>query len=154
MRSISLTLTCVVALGMVSNKAFADEEVNLKGVKCVVNGEAEAQATSSAEYQGGKVYFCCNGCLGNFHKDSKKFAAAANFQLVATKQYKQVQCPLMAKDVKPGVVVKVGTVEVGFCCPGCQKKVAGLEGKEQLEAVFAEPTFKKGFVPSKRADES
>lgn len=152
MRRMLMFLACAVACGVLATGVLADEEPNLKGVKCVVNGKGDAKPTSWTEYKGGKVYFCCDGCKGNFTKESKKFAASANAQLVATKQAKQVKCPLMGKDVKPGVTAKIGDIEIGLCCAGCQKKVAELEGKEQVEAVFGEQAFAKGFELAKKGE--
>ena len=123
-----------MAVMMLAVTAFADDQVDLKDVKCVMNPKGAAKATSSAEYNGGTVYFCCDNCKAKFTKEPKKYAAAANAQLVATKQAEQVCCPLMGKPAKDDIVVKVGGVEVKFCCAGCKKKVEGKEGAEQVRA--------------------
>ena len=145
-------LVCIASLLLFSATVSADDEVSLKGVKCVLNPKGDAKATSSADYKGGKVYFCCDNCKGKFTAEPKKYAAAANAQLVATKQAKQVKCPMMGKDVKEGVVVKVGTIEIGVCCPGCQKKLNDMDEKDRIEAVFNEKAFEKGFALAKKDD--
>lgn len=150
MHAYRVFLAGVVALTLVSAAFAADEEVNLKDVKCVLNPKGDAQATSCAEYKGGKVYFCCDNCKGKFTAEPKEYAVSANKQLFATKQFKQVKCPIMGKDVKEGVVVKVAGVEVGLCCPGCEKKVIAMDEKDQLEAVFGEKAYEKCFELDKK----
>ena len=143
-------LTCVALLFLASATVLVAEEVNLKGVKCVLDRKGDAKATSSADYKGGKVYFCCDDCKGKFTAEPKKYATAANAQLVATKQAKQVKCPITGKDVKEGVTVKVAGVEIGLCCPGCQKKITDMAEKDQLEAAFGEKAFEKSFELAKK----
>ena len=143
----------VASMLVLSATVFAGDKVDLKDVKCVMNPKGAAKATSSAEYHGGTVYFCCDSCKAKFTKDPKKFAASANAQLVATKQAKQVKCPLMGKPTKDDVSTKVAGVEVKFCCAGCKKKVEGKEGAEQVELVFGAKAFEKGFELAKKKDE-
>ena len=73
-------------------------KVDLSKIKCVVSGKA-INPDATAEYKGGHVYFCCEGCPGAFAKDTKKFAAKANHQLVATHQAKQIGCPMSGKEI-------------------------------------------------------
>jgi len=141
----------IASMVLVSSVAWAGE-VDLKDVKCVLNPKGAAKATSATEYKGAKVYFCCNHCKGKFEKDSKKYAAAANAQLVATKQARQVTCPLMGKPAKKDVKVKVAGVDVKLCCAGCKRKVAGKEGADQVELVFGDKMFKKAFELVKKEE--
>ncbi|MHB8970918.1 MAG: YHS domain-containing protein [Pirellulaceae bacterium] len=151
MRKSVVSWASVAALFLVfTAMVMADEKVDLKGVKCVLNCKGDAKATSSADYKGGKVYFCCDDCKDKFTKEPKEYAAAANAQLVATKQAKQVKCPITGKDVKEGVTVKVRGVEIGVCCAGCQKKLTDMEEKDQLETAFGEKAFEKSFELAKK----
>ena len=151
MKKSGILMSAIAAVMFFSGAVLAGD-VDLKDVKCVMNPKGAAKATSSAEYNGGTVYFCCDNCKGKFTKEPKKFAAAANAQLVATKQAKQVNCPLMGKPAKDDITVKVAGVEVKLCCAGCKKKVAGKEGAEQVELVFSPKAFKKGFEMAKKDD--
>ncbi len=146
-------LGLVAATLVLSASVFAGDDVDLKDVKCVLKPKGAAKATSSTEYKGHKVYFCCDNCKGKFTADSKKYAASANAQLAATKQAKQVNCPLLGKPVKDGISVQVAGVKVGLCCPGCEKKVNGKEGVEQIELVFNDKAFEKGFELVKNKDQ-
>jgi YHS domain-containing protein len=123
-------------------------KVKLDGVKCPVSGK-DVKEASAVDYKGGKVYFCCDGCPNAFKKDTAKYATKANMQLVATGQYKEVKCPVAGKDLNPATAIEVGGVKVCFCCNGCKGKVTKAEGDAQLELVFGEEAFKKGFAAKK-----
>lgn len=139
-------LVSAFAVLAVAGATVLAEDIKLDGIKCVV-APRPASATKSADFKDGKVYFCCGNCAGKFAEDSKPFATAANMQLVATKQYAQKACPLSGGPLNADTAIKVGDVEVSFCCNNCKGKVAGTEGKEQLELVFGEKAFEKaGFA--------
>src|SRR5688572_1576507 len=86
-----------VALLAVGTSIAAEK---LEGVKCPVSNRAVKEA-SAVDYKGGKVYFCCDNCPKGFAKDTKKFAAKANAQLVATGQAKQGACPFSGAKLNP-----------------------------------------------------
>ncbi|RLS34346.1 MAG: YHS domain-containing protein [Planctomycetota bacterium] len=117
--------------------------------KCVVSG-GPAKEDKTVDYKGGKVYFCCENCPKAFEKDVKKYATKANHQLVATGQAKQAKCPISGGKLNPEKTVKVGGVDVQFCCENCQGKVAKAEGDAQVELVFSDAAFEKaGFAVPK-----
>ena len=123
-------------------------DVKLEGIKCPVSGKA-AKADSSLNYKGGKVYFCCDKCPDAFKKETTKFSTKANMQLVATGQAIEVKCPITGKDLNPATAIDVSGVKVAFCCNNCKGKVSKAEGDEQLNLVFGEEAFKKGFEVKK-----
>ncbi len=149
-------LSGFVACGLifgVSAWAVEKAEIKLEGVKCIMAPTKDANAEKYVEYKEGKVFFCCDGCKGNFEKDKEKYATKANLQLVATKQYKQKACPLSGGDVDPEKTTKVGEIEVGFCCGNCLAKVAEAKGDEQAELVFNAKSFEKAFEIVKEEEE-
>jgi hypothetical protein len=145
-RTVVAALACAVLF--VATLAAAD--VQLKGVKCLLNPKAGAKAEQSVEYKEGKVFFCCGNCLKKFKGDTAKFAGAANSQLVATKQYKQKACPLTGGKLNPTTAIKVGAVKVAFCCNNCKGKAEKASGDDQLQLVFSDKAFKKGFEVAKK----
>ena len=145
MRKSRVMLVAVVSAMVLSVSVWAAEEVNLKDVKCVLNPKGAAKATSAADFKGKQVYFCCNNCKGKFEEDTAKYAASANAQLVATKQAKQVKCPISGRDIDKEQKAKVGGVDVAFCCGNCTDKVAKAEDKDKMEIVFSDKAFEKGF---------
>ncbi len=120
----------------------------LEGIMCPVSGK-QVKAEAAVDYKGAKVYLCCEGCPTAFAKDTAKFAAKANAQLVATGQAAQAKCPISGGPTKEGTEVKVGASKIAFCCKNCQGKVAKAEGDEQLGLVFSDAAFAKGFTVKK-----
>jgi YHS domain-containing protein len=117
-----------------------------KDAKCPVSGKG-CNPEKSADFAGGKVYFCCGNCAGAFEKDSAKFAAKAHQQMVSTGQLVQKGCPFSGGPVKDGTKIMIGDAEVGFCCPNCKGKVEKAAADEQVTMVFGK--IEKGFAPAK-----
>ena len=132
---------------------LADDDVKLDSIKCLLNPKGAAKAETAVDYKGGKVYFCCNNCAGKFKAEPAKYAEKANLQLVATKQAKQEKCPFSGAPCKPEHKVTVGGVDVCFCCPNCQGKVAKAEGEEQMKLIFNDKAFEKAFKMAKKEKE-
>lgn len=127
--------------------AYAADAVKLDGVNCLVAGNKPAKAENSMDYKGGKVFFCCMNCPKAFSADTAKFAAKANHQLAATKQAKQVKCPLSGEDIDSSTAIKVSGVEVAFCCDMCKGKTEAE--KDQVAFLFNDKTFDKAFKVGK-----
>ena len=131
---------CTLALIVVS-AVHAEEKVKATDP---VSGKA-ADTKNVVEYNGGKVYFESKENADTFKKDTKKYAAKANFQLFQTGQFTQEKCPLTGKDTSDKTVTIEGT-KVALCCAMCQGKMEKLKGDELVSALFADAAFKKGFV--------
>jgi YHS domain-containing protein len=121
-------------------------------LKCLVSG-APASKDTAVDYKGGKVYFCCSGCVPKFKEDIAKYQAKANEQLVLSGQFKQIACPLTGAKVNEATKTKVCGVEVCFCCKNCQSKVAKADPKAQCEMVFVKG-FDKAFALNKETKET
>ncbi len=129
----------VVALVAANSLRAADEPA----LKCPVSGKA-VDASKTADFNGGKVAFCCENCPKAFAADTTgKFAGKANLQLFQSGQLKQVKCPLTGKDCAPDKAVEVGGKKVGLCCGGCLAKANKVTGDEQINLLFKDTT--KGF---------
>lgn len=147
MKRFAAALCLLVVAGFVGA-----EEAKKFDQKCVVSGGA-AKEDKTVAYKGGKVYFCCENCPKAFEKDVAKFATKANHQLVATGQAKQAKCPLSGGKLNPEKTVKVGGVDVQFCCENCQGKVAKAAAADQLELVFSDAAFEKAGFAVPKAEE-
>jgi len=112
---------------------------------CPVSGHA-CKPDATAEFEGGKVCFCCEKCVKAFTADSAKFVAKARQQLAVTGQMVQKGCPLSGGPVKDGTQIEVGGVSVGFCCGNCKGKVAKAAADDQVSMVFGSG---KGFALAK-----
>lgn len=132
---------------------YAADKVNLDKAKCPVSGK-ECAPDTGVDYKvlgkDTKVYFCCNNCPKAFAKDKAKYAAKANMQLVATGQAKEIKCPFTGKDLNPDTKIKVDGTDVCFCCNNCKGSAEKLTGDEQIEKVFGDKAFEKGFEVVKK----
>ena len=144
-----ISLVTSLALFAFVSSIVAEDAKEFKAT-CPVAKTKAAKEDKSVEYKGAKVYFCCGGCPEAFKKDTAKFAARANMQLVETKQAKEVKCPLSGADLNPATKIKVGTVDVCFCCDKCKGKTEALKGDEQIDLVFNDKAFDKGFKIEKK----
>jgi YHS domain-containing protein len=136
------------AVAITASLNAEDKKDPLEGIMCPVSGK-QVKADATVDYKGAKVYMCCPGCPAGFEKDTAKYAAKANAQLVATGQAKQAKCPISGGATKEGTEVKVASTKVAFCCKNCQGKVAKAEGDDQLNLVFSDEAFGKGFEVKK-----
>ena len=143
-----LSLVAVVVCAGVFSLNAAEEKKAVKPL-CPLSGK-DIDKTKSVDYKGAKVYFCCGNCPGAFEKDPTKFAAKANQQLVVTEQAKQVKCPLSGGKLNEEKSVEVAGTKVTFCCEKCQGAVAAAKGDEQLNMVFSDKAFDKGFEVTKK----
>lgn len=133
---------CVAAVcGLALASAYA-AEVKLDGVKCIMNPKADAKAERSVSYKEGKVYFCCENCPKAFEKETKKFAAKANSQLVATGQAKQGKCPFSGHDLDDAKQLTVNGAKIKFCCDDCLAKAEKETGDKQIDLVFNDDAWK------------
>lgn len=139
--SLFIVLAAALSLGAgdkdKKNKKKAD-------VTCVISGEA-VDKSEYTSYKAGKVFFCCEGCKADFEDASAKFAVAANYQLVASGQYMQTNCPVSGRKLNPKKAVKVAATDVTFCCGNCQGKTEKAEDK--MAFIFSDAPFDKGFAP-------
>ncbi len=142
-RTLVLSSSVLALLAMITVAIAADKAAEFKAT-CPVSGKP-AKKDAHAAHNGGQVYFCCNKCKAAFEKDSTKFAAKANAQLIATGQAKQVACPIAGRPVNAATAIEVAGVKVAFCCNGCKGKATKAKGDAQLTLVFSDKAFKKGF---------
>ena len=126
-----------VAVAVAAEKADKPKDCG----KCPLSG-GPAKESISVDYKGKKVYFCCNGCPGNFDKKNPEHVAKANHQLLVSGQMLQTGCPFSGGKINPDAVVEFEGVKVGFCCGNCKKKFEKAEDK--FATVFAD--VKKGFT--------
>ena len=148
-----LTMMCVTLLTV---SLFA-AEVDLDGVKCVMNPKAAAKADKNLEYKGGHVYFCCDNCPKGFtakiEAKDKLVAAKGNKQLIQTGQAKQAKCPFTGGPMK--VKLTIADADIQVCCNNCKAKAEGMEGEEQLVALYGDDAFKKaGFKVGEKEKKS
>ena len=138
-----LCMLAVVGLLVVGSSKADEDKDPLAGITCPVSGKP-VKADATVDYRDAKVYMCCPGCPKAFAKNTEKFAAKANHQLVATGQFKQTACPLTGKPFKEDKTVDASGVTVSVCCPGCLGK--GNKADDKVALFFVDKAFEKGFA--------
>lgn len=111
---------------------------------CPVSGQPVDDAFS-VKFNDGNVKFCCAKCKAAFEKDSSKFAAKANLQLVASGQAVQKKCVFTGGPINAEKSIDVKGSKVSFCCGNCLAKAQKATPDELLTLTLADAPFKKGF---------
>jgi len=153
----ALALLTMISIGVLSaadDKAEKEKADKKKEAAfCPVGGIGhDVNKEVAVDFEGGKVNFCCDKCPAGFKKDTAKFAANARHQLLATSQIEQVACPLTGKKLNPEQKTEVAGIEVGFCCPNCQGKIAKTSKEEEKIALVFKDSIKdsKAFKLTKK----
>jgi hypothetical protein len=143
-RSVTSLAAAVIAMISLGVLLAADDTAKEKADKkkdaafCPVGGIGHAvNKELVADFEGGKINFCCPDCPEPFKKNTAKFAANARHQLLATGQIEQVACPLSGQKINPEKKADVAGIEVAFCCENCQGKVVkAAKPEEKIAMVF------------------
>ncbi|HEV2968706.1 MAG TPA: hypothetical protein VGY55_01880 [Pirellulales bacterium] len=116
--------------------------------KCPVSGEP-ASKDHAVNFEGGKVYLCCDKCPTAFEKDPAKFAAKAHLQMALTGQLVETKCPFTGKPLAADKTVDVDGVKVAFCCANCQAKAAKMAKDELVKKIFTDVSKSYKLADSK-----
>jgi YHS domain-containing protein len=125
----------VAMLAFCAVRGMADDKAADTAGKCPVSNKP-ASKDHALDYDGGKVYFCCDNCPKAFQANPDKYAAKAHLQMDVTGQLTQVACPFTGKPINPEQTVEVGGVKVAFCCANCKKKAEAMQKKDLIKSVF------------------
>ena len=91
------------------------------------NFEVKA-ATPVIDYKGKSIYFCCEGCPGEFMKNPDKYLAQTEFRErkpTMEEIGKEALCPVMKHKIKISSntpVIDYHGKSFYFCCPGCPQE--------------------------------
>lgn len=138
MLGVALAVGALLAVGSVRG----DEDKAAPELKCPVSGKT-ATKDHAVDFDGGKVYFCCDNCPKAFAANPKKFAAKAHLQMLETGQLKQKACPLTGNPVNEKMIVEIDGQKVGLCCGNCKKKIDAMTPDQKTKALFTD--ISKGF---------
>ena len=86
---------------------------------CPVSGEAIDKAKSPhVDYQGQRVYFCCDKCPVKFRSDPDKYFEKMASQGVVLESA-QKECPVTGEEIDPKSFTDYKGRRVYFCCDKC-----------------------------------
>ncbi len=88
----------------------------------VMGGEIEKELY--ADHDGKRVYFCCEGCIGEFNKDPETYLGKLNEAGQKPKSLAsagaQTTCPVMGGAINKELYADYQGKRVYFCCGGCK----------------------------------
>ena len=122
MRKHLLALATMILAGAAAAPALAGEQT-----ACPVSGEAIDKASSPhVDWQGQRIYFCCNKCPAKFKADPEKYFAKFAEAGVELKNI-QTTCPVSGETLGEGdmgapVAQAYKGRTVMFCCNMCVGK--------------------------------
>ncbi len=155
----------LVLLFAVAAVSYPGNDIQLAGIKCIINGENNASEKWTASHLDGEVFFSNYGGIATFNAAPDVYAMKANHQLVLTGQYSQTACPCCGTAISQcdsgeneGSIDKVAApeltvagVSIVFCSDECLESVEReSEITAKAEIVFSDEPFQKAF--SKRVD--
>lgn len=116
-----LSLVAVGFFGLVLAQA-AEKQAGKPQTACPVSGKPINKEVY-VDYQGQRVYFCCNACPDKFRKDPEKYFAQFEKEGIELENI-QKACPVSGEELgehgEPSVIHYKGRT-VKFCCPACEK---------------------------------
>jgi|WetSurMetagenome_2_1015567.scaffolds.fasta_scaffold25924_4 YHS domain-containing protein len=87
----------------------------------VCGGDIDIAKSPHLDWQGQRIYFCCEHCMAKFKADPEaSFAKSAKEGIVF--QSVQKECPLSGEDVDKKVYADYKGRRVYFCCTKCKAK--------------------------------
>ena len=135
MRYLAVFLLVAVALSPII--AHADATENTEQTTCPVTGHAVDKHVYQ-DYQGKRVYFCCESCVEEFNKDPESYMEKLKAEGVVLEAAPKAQtkCPVMGGDINKEVYSDYEGKRVYFCCENCKGEFAKDPAKyiEKLEA--------------------
>jgi len=120
MKSLML-LTAALAL-LFAGFVFADEAELKPQTTCPVMG-GKIDTNSYTDYQGQRIYHCCDACKTTFLKDPEKYFKKIAEDSVILENI-QKTCPVMGGKIDKDVYTDYNGRRVYFCCASCKKKFA------------------------------
>ena len=102
-----------------SKKAEKTEEI--KQASCPVMG-GEVSKDFYADYNGKRVYFCCDHCVEEFKKNPEKYMQQMKEKGVELEDAPAAQenCPVSGKPINKEVYSDIDGKRVYFCCDMCK----------------------------------
>ena len=135
-----MALATVIGWGVSSR---ADDAKSDSDMKCPVSGKP-ASKDHAVDYDGGKVYFCCDDCPKAFQKDPSKYAAKAHLQMALTGQLDANRLPLQPQAGQPREDSRCRRREGRLLLRRLREGVEGMSQDDLIKKVFTDisKTFK------------
>ena len=122
-------MTLTLALVLAAGAALADQHEGKPQTACPVSGKPIDKASSPhIDFQGQRIYFCCDNCPPAFRKDPESFFAKAAEAGVVFENI-QTACPVSDETLGEHEGMEPVSIQykgrtVKLCCAACQKPFA------------------------------
>jgi YHS domain-containing protein len=121
-----IILITILTLFLLPVMAFAGEELKPQTHCPVLGGEINKDVYT--DYQGQRVYFCCEGCIATFKENPDKYMHKIHKDKVLLESV-QTKCPVMGGDIDKNVYTDYMGRRVYFCCASCIEEFLKDPGK-------------------------
>lgn len=115
-----ILITALALLFIIPGIAFSAQEELKPQTKCPVMGGA-IDKNVHLDYQGQRVYFCCDSCKGKFLAEPEKYFEKFKAEEILLESV-QTKCPVMGGDIDKNVYLDYKGRRVYFCCGNCKEK--------------------------------
>jgi Cu+-exporting ATPase len=110
----------------------------------VCGGDIDIAKSPHVDFQGQRIYFCCEHCSAKFDADPEKYLEQTGKDGIVFQSIQKV-CPLTGEDIDKTAYADYKGRRVYFCCDKCkakfekdpQKYLAKLPGEKQPSAAPA-----------------
>ncbi|MFC1495153.1 YHS domain-containing protein [Thermodesulfobacteriota bacterium] len=110
----------ILTLFLLPVVAFAAEGDLKPQTSCPVMG-GEIDKNVYTDYQGQRIYFCCESCKKTFAENPEKYLDKIQKDKVLLESV-QKKCPVMGGDIDKEVFIDYKGRRIYFCCAGCEEK--------------------------------
>ena len=117
MKKIILLVSLILFLIPVS--AFVEEDELKSQTTCPVMG-GKIDKEIYLDYQGQRIYFCCESCKKSFSEDPEKYMQKIADDKIPLESV-QKKCPVMGGDINKNIYTDYKGRRIYFCCESCKK---------------------------------
>jgi YHS domain-containing protein len=133
MKTLSL-ITAVMGLILAGSVSAAGEALKAQTVCPVMGGKIDSN--SYTDFQGQRIYHCCDACKATFKKDPEKYFKKIADEKILLENI-QEKCPVMGGKINKESFIDYKGRRIYMCCDGCKagfnenpaKYLAKLPGK-------------------------
>jgi YHS domain-containing protein len=141
MKKTSLIVALLTLIVMAPDYGWSEEAQTREGTqtRCPVMG-GNIDKNIYTDYEGKRIYFCCQGCVETFKKDPEKYVSMMEKDGVVLESvaHAEEKCPVSGEPVDKAIYTEYEGTRVYFCCNRCleefkkdpEKYMKGMESHD------------------------
>jgi YHS domain-containing protein len=152
MRIVGIAVVAMAVMLLMSGYALAQEKeatpTPVPQTTCPVMG-GKINKDIYTDYEGKRVYFCCQSCVEQFKKDPAKYVKKLEDEGVTLEKtpVPQTTCPVMGGKINKSLYADYEGKRVYFCCAGCPEQFKKDPAKYVKKLEDQGVTLEKAPVP-------